>query len=262
MHNVLVTGASGSIGRATVAALTRAGCNVVGTSRRPPAGAASLLALDVTDPRSVADCVTQFVARHGRIDVLVNNAGYDLYGALEETSWDEFMAQLDTNFLGAVRITQAVLPRMRAQGGGRIINISSLGGLVGLPMNSAYAASKFALEGWSESLRLELLPDHIYLSLIEPPAVATDTLDTSIREVAGTDHALAARRRKMVELMRAEGRASPVKPEQVAAAVVRAVTAAEPPLRYPIGGQATWIPRLKQLLPQRAFERSLRGRWP
>ncbi|MFN7573318.1 MAG: SDR family oxidoreductase [Betaproteobacteria bacterium] len=262
MLNVLVTGASGSIGRAIVRALSAQGLHVIGTSRRPPVDAPALLALEVTDAASVARCVADFTARQGPVDVLVNNAGYDLYGALEETSWEEFVAQIDTNFFGAVRMTQAVLPAMRAKGGGRIVNISSLGGLVGLPMNSAYAASKFALEGWAESLRLELLPDRMFVSLIEPPAVATDTLDRSIREVAAAGHPLAARRRKMVELMRAEGRASPVTPEQVAAAVLRAATEPDPPLRYPVGSQARWIPRLKQLLPQRSFERSLRGRWP
>ncbi|MFN9209712.1 MAG: SDR family NAD(P)-dependent oxidoreductase [Betaproteobacteria bacterium] len=262
MTCVLVTGASGSIGGAIVRALTAGGMTATGTARRPAAGEAALLALDVTDPASVVACVDDFVARHGRIDALVNNAGFDLYGGLEETSWEEFMAQMDTNFFGAVRMTQAVLPRMRAQGGGRIVNIGSLGGLVGLPLNSAYAASKFALEGFGESLRLELLPDQIYVSVIEPPAVATETLEQSIREVAATTGPLLARRRAMVPQMRAEGRASPVKPEHVAAAVLRALRDPQPLLRYPVGGQARWIPRLKALLPQRSFEKSLRGRWP
>ena len=124
-------------------------------------------------------CVRQVLAASGRIDVLVNNAGFDLYGALEDASWSEFSEQLDTNFLGAVRMVRAVMPHMRSQRSGRIVNLSSLGGRIGLPMNSAYAASKFALEGFSESLRLELLPANVFVSLIEPPAVATGTLDRS-----------------------------------------------------------------------------------
>ncbi|WP_293359626.1 SDR family NAD(P)-dependent oxidoreductase [Mycolicibacterium sp.] len=144
--------------------------------------------------------------RAGRIDALVNNAGFDLYGALEETSWEEFQEQCDTNFMGAVRMVKAVVPSMRAQGGGRIINVSSLGGRRGLPMNSAYAASKFELEGFSESLRLELIQHKIYVSVIVPGAVATDTLDTSIREVRAPESVYEVRRRAIVRQMPEEGR--------------------------------------------------------
>ena len=259
--NILITGASGAIGRAMRATLEAAGHRVLGTARKP-ADTQGFLPLDVTDAASVAACVAAAQDRMGQIDVLVNNAGYDLYGGLEETSFDAFLDQIDTNFLGAVRMTKAVLPLMRAQGAGRIVNVSSLGGLVGLPMNSAYAASKFALEGFSESLRLELLPDRIFVSLIEPEAVATDTLDQSIREVAGHVGKISERRRKMVAALRAEGRNSPVSSEDVARVVLTSLSHTTPKLRYPVGRQARLIPRLKALLPQSSFERILTRRFP
>lgn len=259
---VLITGASGSIGRAIKAMLEEEGHTVIGTARKPSATTPNMLPLDVTDAVSVASCVDVSVRQLGQIDVLINNAGFDLYGGLEETSFDAFFEQLDTNFLGTVRMTQAVLPLMRAQGGGRVINISSLGGQIGLPMNSAYAASKFAIEGFSESLRLELLPARIFVSLVEPPAVATDTLEQSIREVENSESPLAERRRKMVAMLRAEGAASKVVPKDVAAVILKTLSASTPKLRYPVGAQANLIPRLKALLPQATFERMMLNRFP
>jgi NAD(P)-dependent dehydrogenase (short-subunit alcohol dehydrogenase family) len=214
-----------------------------------------MVPLDIQSHDSVQRCVEAVIGRAGRIDVLVNNAGFDLYGALEETSWEEFEEQIDTNFMGAVRMVKAVLPRMREQGGGRIVNIGSLGGRLGLPMNSAYAASKFALEGFSESLRLEMLPHKVYVSVIVPGAVATDTLATSIREVSASVSAYVARREAMVHQMRDEGVKSRVKPADVADAVERLVASEVPPLTCTVGGQAKWIPRMKAALPQRTFER-------
>jgi short-subunit dehydrogenase len=132
--------------------------------------------------------VHELLRREGRIDVLVNNAGYDLYGAVLETQWHEFMDQLDTNFLGAARMVQAVLPRMLERQAGRIINISSIGGEVCLPMNAAYSASKFALEGYTESLRQELLPLGLSACTVIPSPVATGSLEQSIREVSATEN--------------------------------------------------------------------------
>lgn len=117
-----------------------------------------VLSLDITSSASVDTCMRELLQREGRIDALVNNAGYDLFGAVHETEWHEFMDQIDTNFLGAARMVKAVLPDMLAHRSGRIIYISSIGGELGLPMNAAYSASKFALEGYTESLRQELLP--------------------------------------------------------------------------------------------------------
>lgn len=258
---VLITGASRGIGAAIASQLAQSSFTVHGTSRSGGSGPAGLLlTLDVGNEASVQDCVHQVLAASGRIDVLINNAGFDLLGALEETSWSEFMEQLDTNFLGAVRMVRAVLPHMRAQRSGRIVNVSSLGGRIGLPMNSAYAASKFALEGFSESLRLELLPAKVYVSLIEPPAVATDTLDQSIRVASGAGGS--ARTAAMVDQMRKAGRTSPVTPDDVARTVLATLRDPSPALRSPIGSQARWLPRLRTLMPQSMFERTLRRSFP
>jgi NAD(P)-dependent dehydrogenase (short-subunit alcohol dehydrogenase family) len=216
----------------------------------------------VRDCDSVARCVQAVQERAGRLDALVNNAGYDLYGALSDTPWEAFADQVDTNFLGAARMIQAALPGMIARGGGRIVNIGSLGGEVGLPMNGAYAASKFALRGLGESLRLELAPLGIHVSSVVPGAVATDTLDTSIREVAQVDGPLAARTAAMVRRMREDGRRSRVRPEHVARVVRRAIESAAPAARYPVGAQATWVPRMQSWLPPAVFEAIVRRLFP
>lgn len=259
---VLITGASRGIGKTIAEMLLENGHRVIGTSRTKREDFPfPLLELDIGSDDSVNQCVDEAIKRLGRIDVLINNAGFDLYGGIEDTSWPEFFGQIDTNFLGLVRMTKALLPSLRRQGGGRIVNMSSLGGQIGLPMNSAYAASKFAVEGFSEALRLELLPQRIFVSLIEPPAVSTDTLEQSIREAAESGQ-LGSRTRKMVDMMRAEGRASPVSPRDVARVVLDALTSPHPRLRYPVGAQARWLPRFKALAPQAIFERMLTKRFP
>ncbi len=243
---VFISGASRGIGRITAQLLHERGHRVFGTTRKPDTDDLPfrMLALDVTDDASVHTAVAQVVAEAGRLDVLINNAGYDIYGAAEETTLDELLAQMDTNFVGAVRLTTAVLPYMRRQGGGRIVNMSSVGGLLALPYNSAYAASKFALEGYSESLRYELLPAQISVSLIEPGQVRTDTLETSIRSADGR-HA-----RAVAERARALGRRAALQPGAVARVVARVVEAKRPRLRYLVGGQARQVALLKQFVPE------------
>ena len=183
---ILVTGGTRGIGAAVAAQLHGRGHRVYVTQRAKLEGGRhdglQVLCLDVTSAASVEACVHELLRREGRVDVLVNNAGYDLFGAVLETQWHEFMDQLDTNFLGAARMVQAVLPRMLERRSGRIINISSIGGEVGLPMNAAYSASKFALEGYTESLRQELLPLGLYACTVSPSPVATGPLDQSIRK--------------------------------------------------------------------------------
>jgi NAD(P)-dependent dehydrogenase (short-subunit alcohol dehydrogenase family) len=247
---ILISGASRGIGLLIARMLHERGHHVFGTARHPEGLDVPfrMLPLDVTDNNSVQAAIAQVLAEAGRLDVLINNAGYDLYGAAEDTSLTELQAQLETNFLGVVRLTTAALPQMRRQGSGRIINMSSVGGLLALPYNGAYAASKFALEGYSESLRYELLPAQIFVSLIEPGQVRTDTLETSIRSVDGT-HAkgVAARARAM-------GRSARLGPEAVARAVVRTVEARRPRLRYAVGSQAHSAIWLKKFLPERLVE--------
>lgn len=256
---VLISGGTRGIGAATARHLAALGHRVVVTSRRvrdaaPPAPGVAVLPLDITDPASVLACVAAVLDRHGRLDALVNNAGHDLYGAVEEVSEAEFAAQIDTNLMGAIRLTRAVLPGMRERGRGRIVQISSLGGQVALPMNAAYAASKFGLEGFSESLRHEVRRLGIHVCLIVPAAVATETLDSSILEAAAAVEPYAARRRALVARMRRDGAASRVGPDDVARAVAGALAHRAPPLRIAVGAQARLVLGLRRLLPQAAFE--------
>ena len=149
-QTILVTGASSGIGQATARLLAQRGFNVFGTARKPESTQShgvTMVALDVRSDESVRACLAQVMTKAGRLDVLVNNAGYTVTGAAEETSVDEAKAQLETNFFGAVRMVNAVLPGMRAAGAGKVINISSLAGNTAIPYSAFYSASKFALEG-------------------------------------------------------------------------------------------------------------------
>ena len=263
---VLVTGGTRGIGAAIAARLQERGHRVYVTHRAAAMtdrlGGLHLLSLDVTNAASVDACVFELLRREGRIDVLVNNAGYDLYGAVFETQWHEFMEQLDTNFLGMVRMVQAVLPSMVARRSGRIINISSIGGELGLPMNAAYSASKFALEGFTESLRHELRPLGLSACTVSPSPVAADAQDMSLREVDATDNPFSHRRSEMVRRMREDGPNSSTRPEHVAVAVERAVHARVPAPRYRVGTIARWVPRLKGWLPDTLFEHFIQRAFP
>jgi NAD(P)-dependent dehydrogenase (short-subunit alcohol dehydrogenase family) len=256
---VLISGATRGIGYLTAQLLHNKGYTVYGTGRNPKPEDAPfrLLPLDVRDDTSVHAAVAQMIAEAGRLDVLVNNAGYDLYGAVEDTSWEEFTAQLDTNFIGVVRLIQAVLPHMRRHGSGKIVNISSIGGLLALPFNSAYSASKFALEGYTESLRYELLPFHIYTSLIEPGQARTDTLDTSIRSVGNGGAVYGVNPAHIAERARQAGSIASLSAEQIARTIVAVIESPRPRLRYRVGGQVRSLSLLKQLLPERLFESAI-----
>jgi len=167
---ILVTGASSGLGRAIATHLAQQGYQVYGTSRKAQAdiGAVRMLQLDVLDDTSVGTAVGQVIAAAGRIDVLINNAGSGICGAIEDTSIEEARWQMETNFFGPVRMIRAVLPHMRAQHGGRIITVSSLAGLASLPYQAFYSASKFAIEALNEALRLELSGSGIDATTINP----------------------------------------------------------------------------------------------
>ncbi len=252
----LVTGASSGIGQAVAQRLAQRGYHVFGTSRNADLSASSttgveLLTLDVTLDDSVTTCVQTVLERAGRIDVLVNNAGYALLGAVEETTLAEAHAVFETDFFGAVRMTQAVLPTMRSQQKGRIILMSVILGLIGQPFGAFLSSAKHALEGFGESLTYEVQPLGISVSLIEPSFVATNAGRALQRTMHQID-AYAPRREK-VRAKFLHDLQSGIAPEQVAQVVERIVDAPSPRLRYPVGTQARLTPTMKQLIPQGMF---------
>ncbi len=262
MRTALVTGTSSGIGLEIARRFKAHGYRVFGTSRKPATSAEfETLALDVTNHESARACVEHVLNTAGRIDVLVNNAGYDLYAAAEETSDDELRAQMETNFFGAVRLTRLVAPTMRDQRSGRIVQLSSVGGLVALPFNSAYAASKFALEGYSEALRHELVPFGVFVSLVEPGGVHTESLETSVQLSRESHPAYNGLARAAADKLRSDSRRAGLSTVSVADAVLRAVNDPRPKLRYAVGGIATFMPVLKSVLPG-TFEAMIRSRFP
>ena len=255
-QTILVTGASSGIGQATARLLAGRGFTVFGTARKPQSAQSqgvTMVPLDVRSDESVRACVAQVVAkaRGGRLDVLVNNAGYSLTGAAEETNVDEAKAQLETNFFGVVRMVNAVLPGMRAAGAGKIISISSLAGNTAIPFSAFYSASKFALEGYSESLWYEVRPFGISVSLVEPGFVNTPIAEAS-PAAARPLPAYDARRKSMLAAFGHNLEAG-IPPEQVARRVLQIVEHRSPALRYPVGAQATWLPRVRKVVPWKVY---------
>jgi NAD(P)-dependent dehydrogenase (short-subunit alcohol dehydrogenase family) len=255
----LITGASSGIGRASALALQAAGYRVFGTSRKPtdnPPQGITMLVADVTDDTSVQALIAEVMAAAGRIDLLVNNAGYALSGAAEESSIGQVQAQFDTNFYGVVRVTNAVLPIMREQGGGRILNIGSVVGLIPGPFGAYYAASKHAIEGYSESVDHEVRPFGIRVAVIEPWATKTSIEANSPqgdRPVAAYARTIARYRTAFDAAMAAGDTA-----EEVAATVVAAAKDRTPRLRYPSGKAARQTSFARRFLPRSLFDRTLR----
>jgi len=246
---VLVTGASSGIGRACAEFLAARGYSVYGASRRPAAtGLVEPITMDVRDDASVRDAVAEVIAREGRIDIVVNNAGISIAGAVEDTSIEEAREQFDVNFFGVVRVCRAVLPVLREQRSGYIVNIGSIGGLVAIPFQGLYSASKFALEGFSESLRLEVSRFGVHVVLIEPGDHRTGL--TSNRQKTAESRSNPAYRdlfRRAVERTAADEQNGP-DPRAVALLLHRIVGNHRPRLRYtvgPIPERATiWLKRL------------------
>ena len=257
---VLITGVSSGIGQATARLLAQRGFTVFGTSRHPSAAekilGVEVLPLDVRVEESVSACVDAVLARAERVDVLVNNAGYVLGGATEEISLEEAKAQFETNFFGTVRMVKAVLPIMRRQGGGQIINVSSLVGLVPIPFGGFYSSSKFALEGYTEALRHEVKPFNVQVSLVEPGYVKTRLGDNTQRP-ATTISDYDPWRRRFLEARRGHAEKASG-PSLVAECVLSIIESPSPRLRVPVGGEATRTARLRRLLPERLFERGVR----
>jgi NAD(P)-dependent dehydrogenase (short-subunit alcohol dehydrogenase family) len=263
----LVTGASSGIGEETVKSLLAAGYTVYAGARRVDrmqtlAGAgARLLMLDVTDDMSMTTAVNILLQETGQINVLVNNAGYGSYGALEEVPPEEGRRQFDVNIFGLARLIQLVLPTMRAQRSGRIVNVSSVGGKFGEPFGCWYHATKFALEGLSDSLRMELHSFGINVVVIEPGAILTEwnsIARDSLMKYSG-DGAYRDGARAHVRMMASADRGLlPSPPRVVAKAILRAVQARKPRTRYAVGGGAKILLSLRSLLSDRGFDAMMR----
>jgi len=255
----LVTGASSGIGHATAKALQNAGYRVFGTSRRAVIGRSdgiTMLTCDVTDDRSVAKLVENVLADAGRIDLLVNNAGIGLFGGAEESSTAQAQALFDVNVFGVLRVTNAVLPIMRRQGKGRIVNLSSVQGFIPAPYFALYASTKHAVEGYSESLDHELRPFGIRIVLVEPAYTRTSFEEN----LAKPDQLLGiydAARAGMTETVRKAMEKGDT-PEAIAQTVLAAATDSTPKRRYAAGKLARQVSLLRRFVPPSAFDKSLR----
>ena len=248
----LVTGASVGLGRELVELLLAQGASVVATARRVgllkelearyPATALAL-GLDVTKGEQIEAAVGAAVARFGQIDVLVNNAGYGMVGAVEESAESEYRPMFETNVFGLIAMTQAVLPGMRARGSGTIVNVSSIGGLVSTPGFGLYNATKFAVEGLSEALVQEVAPLGIKVMIVEPGPFRTEFLASGEMPAAKRIADYEATAGRMREYAEKQNGRQPGDPKKAVAAIVRAVESGRPPVHLLLG--AMTIPRLQ-----------------
>jgi NAD(P)-dependent dehydrogenase (short-subunit alcohol dehydrogenase family) len=263
----IVTGSSTGIGFETALLLARSGFHTYATMRdlqkskniAEIANAENLplevLQLDVNDGISIKGAVGKIIAESSRIDVLVNNAGYGLFSPLEDVTLDQIRDQFETNFFGAIRVVREVIPTMRRQRNGTIVNVSSLVGRVGLPLSSAYVATKFALEGLSESIRYELNEFGINIILIEPGVIKTNflenlkTADTTLKSESPYAELVDRTTKEFGKMMNSSS--SPI---IVAEAILSAITSKDPEFRYVVGDDAESIMRIRQNSADKEFE--------
>jgi short-subunit dehydrogenase len=264
----VVTGSSTGIGFETSITLARNGFHTYATMRKlegektkPLTEVAKsenlqlqAIELDVDNDKSVADAINTIVEERKRIDVLINNAGYGLGGALEDSSMDEIKAQFETNFFGAVRATKAVLPVMRRQGEGKIVNITSMGGRIAIPLSSSYHGSKFALEGLSESIQYELEPVGIKVILIEPGAVGSNFWkNIKIAKSSSDSNSSYSQFGNRILKAYKEMEQNTISPSVVANTILDAVTSNNPQLRYVVGEDAAKTLEARKNMPDREF---------
>lgn len=273
MSVVLVTGCSSGIGEATARRLLGRGHTVYATARRPEvlaelaAAGATTLALDVTDEESMVSAVKEVEAAHGAVGALVNNAGYGLQGPIEETPLDEVRRQLETNFFGLVRLTQLVLPGMRGAGAGRVVNVSSMGGRLALPGGAFYHASKWAVEAYSDVLRLEVGPFGVKVSIIEPGPVITPWSEVAVNSIDEAPTGPYSQFRADLSEGLASYYSGPKarlasSADDVAKAIAKAIESGRPRPRYVVGPVARAMVNSRRLLPDRVWDFSLRRSYP
>jgi len=268
----LVTGSSSGIGFETSLRLARAGFNTYASMRNLEKSKniteiakkeklpLQVVQLDVNNDGSVKDAIVKILKADQRIDVLINNAGYGLFGSVEDTSIEEIKAQFETNFFGVVRVTQQVLPLMRRQNSGTIVNVSSVGGRIGLPALSAYHSTKFALEGLSESIAFELEPFGIRVVIIEPGVIRTNILNSSSSAKKALDpkspyFSLSQKLNDNFKSMMESELSSP--PEEVAKVILQAVTSENPQLRYSVGDDAANLIHARKNMPDKEFRKMI-----
>jgi short-subunit dehydrogenase len=264
----IVTGSSSGIGFETSLILARNGFHTYATMRNLEGEKTKHLTevvknenlqlqaieLDVDNDKSVADAIHTIVDERKRIDVLINNAGYALGGALEDSSMDEIKAQFETNFFGAVRATKAVLPVMRRQGEGKIVNITSMGGRIAIPLSSSYHGSKFALEGLSESIRYELEPFGIKVILIEPGAVGSNFWkNIKIAKSSSDSNSPYTQFGNKILKAYKEMEQNTISPSVVAKTILDAITSNNPQLRYVVGEDAAKTLEARKNMPDNEF---------
>ncbi len=253
---ILITGASSGIGKAAAQFLAKKGHTVYGTARYPgtyekPSNY-SLLQMDVTDDESLKNAIDTILVKESKIEVLINNAGFGIAGTIEHTSIDKAKEQFDTNFFGAVRLIKLVLPIMRKQDSGFIINISSIGGLIGLPFQSMYSASKFAIEGFTESLHKELYSSNIKITLVEPGDFKTGF--TSKREIPRISNQSKAFKATLEVIENDENNGQ--NPAKIGKLLNKIINKSDPRLRYTVGAfDQKLAAMLKRLLPNRLFDK-------
>lgn len=250
----LITGCSRGFGRALSEAVIASGARLIATARdartldtleKLAPDRVQALSMDVNDEAEVRAGVTRAIAAYGRVDVLVNNAGYGLLGAIEEVSDAEARAQMETNVFGALKVTRALLPYLREQGSGHILNISSVAGVASTPGLGLYNASKYALEGYSEAMAVELAPLGIKVTLIEPGPFRTDWAGSSLAQAARTLDAYDATAGATLRLLKSYSGQQPGDPAKAAAAMIKVVESENPPLRLPLGEMAVTRIRAK-----------------
>jgi NAD(P)-dependent dehydrogenase (short-subunit alcohol dehydrogenase family) len=258
---VLVTGASSGIGKSTASLLAKRGFRVFGTSRKPQRernGGFELLPLDVQSDSSVLECVSEVIAKAGRVDILVNNAGNVLTGAIEETSIDEAKAHFETNFFGAARMVNAVLPDMRKRKNGVIVNISSMAINFPVPFEGYYAAAKAALLAYSDALRQEVRNFNIKVSVVEPGFFRTNLQNARMRTAKSIEDYGAMETRvlsRLKESLEAGG-----DPRTVAETIERIVETPSPGFRYAVGKEKQYL-TAKRILPDSIIESFSRRHW-
>jgi NAD(P)-dependent dehydrogenase (short-subunit alcohol dehydrogenase family) len=262
-----ITGASAGIGKATAKLFLQDGYTVYGAARRVDkmediaALGVKLLKMDVSDDASMVEGVNTIIKNEGRIDVLVNNAGFGSYGTIEDVSMADAHYQLDVNLFGLARLTQLVLPYMRDQHFGKIVNITSIGGKIGMPLGGWYHASKFAVEGLSDSLRLEVKPFGIDVIVIEPGGIKTEWTGIaaeSMKRVSGDTayKGLVAKTIPMFDMAEKNGS----EPELIAKLIKKAVSAKKPKARYSGGFLAGPMLFIKRWLGDAIFDKVIESR--